>query len=104
MIRRRFLGLMTLTGVSSVAALSAKSFAEKTTVIYKVQGFTCITCATGLETLLQREKGVLTVRASYPESLATVTYDARSISQAEILKAIESMGFTATIDPVAMPK
>jgi Cu+-exporting ATPase len=97
MIRRRFLGLMTLTGLSGVAALSARGYAEKKTVTYKVQGFTCITCATGLETLLQREKGILGVRASYPEGLAMVTYDAKSISQAEIVSAIESMGFKAQI-------
>jgi len=98
MIRRRFLGLMTLTGLSGVAALSAKSLVAKTKVTYRVQGFTCITCATGLETLLQREKGVLGVKASYPEGLATVTYDAHSISQTDIQNAIESMGFKAEID------
>ena len=98
MIRRRFLGLMTLTGLSGVAALSAKSFAEKSTVAYRVQGFTCVTCATGLETLLQRERGILCVKASYPAGLATITYDAKSITQADILNAIESMGFKAQID------
>ena len=65
MIRRKFLGLMTLAGASGVATLSAaKSIGRKETVLYKVQGFTCITCATGLETLLGREKGVLAVKAT----------------------------------------
>ena len=99
MIRRRFLGLMTLTGVSGIASSSAKRFADKKSVTYAVRGFTCITCATGLETLLGREKGVLRVSASYPEGLAKVTYDANSISQADIQHSIESMGFTAQILP-----
>ena len=94
MIRRRFLSLITLTGVSGVAALSAKGFAEKRTVVYSVKGFTCITCATGLETLLLREKGVLAVKATYPEGLATVTYDVGSTKEADILQVIESMGFS----------
>ena len=97
MIRRRFLGLMTLTGASGVAALSAKGFAQKRTVAYKVKGFTCITCATGLETLLQREKGILHVKATYPEGLTTVAYDGRATSPADILSAIESTGFAAQL-------
>lgn len=95
MIRRRFLGLATLAGATGVAALSAKGFAEKSSVSYKVEGFTCITCATGLETLLLRENGILAAVASYPEGLATITYDRRSIAPADIQRSIESMGFRA---------
>ena len=97
MIRRRFLGLMTFTGVSGIAAFSAKSFGERQTVTYKIRGFTCITCATGLETLLQRKEGVLSVRASYPEGLAAVVYDVKSTSPEEIRKLIEEIGFKAEV-------
>ncbi len=95
MIRRHFLNLMTLTGASGIAALSAQSFAEQQSITCTVQGFTCITCATGLETLLQRERGVLAVKASYPTGLVRVTFDEKLISQADILNAIQSMGFKA---------
>ena len=96
MIRRKFLGLMTLAGASGVAALSvAKAAGQKETVTYKIQGFTCITCATGLETLLGREKGVLAVKAIYSDGSATVAYDAHAISETEIREAIESLGFKA---------
>ncbi|MBE7158527.1 MAG: heavy-metal-associated domain-containing protein [Rhodospirillales bacterium] len=95
MIRRRFLGMATFTGLGGLAALSAKGSAETRSMTRDVQGFTCITCATGLETLLQREKGVQSVKASYPSGTTTVIYDARTTSEAEIVKAIESMGFKA---------
>ena len=95
MIRRRFLSLMALVGASSLATLKAANALEKKTVTYKISGFTCITCAVGLETLLQREKGIIAAKASYPEAIATVTYDPKSISEASIVEAIEGMGFQA---------
>ncbi len=71
MIRRRFLGMMTLAGVGGVVAMEGMDLAEQKTVTFRISGFTCITCAVGLETLLQKERGVIRVKASYPESIAT---------------------------------
>src|ERR1700721_2026240 len=81
MIRRKFIGLLTLAGASSLAALKAANALEKKTVTYKISGFTCITCAVGLETLLQREKGVVWAKASYPNSTATITYHPKLTSE-----------------------
>jgi copper chaperone len=95
MIRRKFLGLITLAGASSLATLKAANALEKKTATYKISGFTCITCAVGLETLLQREKGIIAARASYPDAIASVTYHPKSISEPYIVEAIEGMGFHA---------
>ena len=95
MIRRKFLGLITLAGAGGLATLKAAAVQDKKTAIYKIKGFTCITCAVGLETLLLRENGVLVAKATYPEAIVTVTYDPASISEPSIVKAIESMGFEA---------
>jgi len=95
MIRRKFLSLITLAGASSLATLKAANALEKKTVTYKISGFTCITCAVGLETLLQREKGIIAAKASYPDAITTVTYHPKSISEASIVEAIEGMGFHA---------
>ena len=95
MVRRKFLGMMTLAGVSALATLKAATASEKKSVAYKIRGFTCITCAVGLETLLLREKGIIAATASYPNAIATVTYDPKAISEASIVHAIESMGFQA---------
>src|SRR6185437_7525777 len=99
MIRRRFLGLITLAGATGVGVISkaVQSAGERETVTYKVSGFTCITCATGLETLLGREKGVLTVKASYPDGITTVNYNVHATTEAEIRTSIESMGFKAQV-------
>ena len=55
MIRRRFLGL-TLAGVGGVVAMEGMDLAEQKTVTFRISGFTCITCAVGLETLLAKGK------------------------------------------------
>lgn len=94
MIRRKFLGLVTMTGAGGIAStLMANAAAEKRTAIYKVDGFTCVTCAVGLETLLQREKGILTVHATYPEGVATIAYDPRITNEAGVSNIIQEMGF-----------
>ena len=79
MIRRRFLGLMTLAGAGGATALSkaARASRQSETAQYKISGFTCVTCATGLETLLGREKGVLAVLVFFLLSHACVCARAR---------------------------
>ena len=97
MIRRKFLGIVTLASAGTLATLKAAAAPDKKIVTFRVAGFTCITCAVGLETLLQRERGVITAKATYPESIATVTYDPQSISEKSIKEAVESMGFQAQV-------
>ena len=93
MIRRRFLGLLTLAGAGTLTTLPQARAHRKETVTFSIKGFTCITCAVGLETVLMREKGVLAVRATYPEALATITFAPNLTSTQTIAAAIESMGF-----------
>jgi len=95
MIRRRFLGL-TLAGLGGVVAMEGMDLAEQKTVIFRISGFTCITCAVGLETLLRKERGVIRVTASYPESIATVTYHPKLATEQSLVTFIESAGFKAT--------
>jgi copper chaperone CopZ len=94
MIRRKFLGMMTLAGVGAVT-MEGMDLAEKKTVTFRIAGFTCITCAVGLETLLEKERGVIRVTASYPESTATVTYHPKLTSEASLVSFIEQAGFKA---------
>ena len=55
MFRRKFIQMMTLAGAGCVAALSAVA-AEKKTVTYHVKGFYCVTCAVGVDALLERQR------------------------------------------------
>lgn len=95
MIRRKFLGMITLAGAGAVA-MEGMDFAERKTVTFRIAGFTCITCAIGLETLLEKERGVIHVNASYPKSNATITYHPRLTSEASLVSFIEEAGFKAT--------
>lgn len=107
MIRRQFIKLATLTGATGLASLGAIDALRDeparaasrpqatTTVTWHVRGFTCVTCAVGLETLLRREKGVIAASATYPQSRVTIEYHPKLVSQDALRSAITSLGFTA---------
>ena len=94
MIRRRFLQLIALSGVSSLAPLEALASGKSKTVIYQVKGFTCITCAVGLDTMLGKQKGVLSSQSRYPEGKVTVRFDPDSAVENSIRAFINDTGFT----------
>ena len=98
MFRRRFLQLVTMASVGGLAPLEAVSAAATRTVIYQVKGFTCITCATGLDTLLGQQKGVASSKSTYPEGKATVTFDPSQITERAIVTFITDLGFTVLPD------
>lgn len=105
MIRRHFIKLATLTGATGLASLGALDAlredpavpaAKKTqTVTWHVRGFTCVTCAVGLETLLRREKGVVAASATYPQGRVTIEYHPGDISEDQLRGTIAELGFTA---------
>jgi Cu+-exporting ATPase len=67
MFRRNFIQRITLAGAGSLAASgAAMGAATKRTVTFRVKGFSCITCAVGLDALLSREPGVLHSNSTYP--------------------------------------
>ena len=96
MIRRRFLGLATLAGVAGLVTVEGMNITEQKTVTFLITGFTCITCAVGLETLLQKEKGVVRAKASYPANTVTITYHPGQTSESSLAEFIETTGFKAT--------
>src|ERR1700759_1328727 len=98
MFRRSFLQLITLAGVGGLAPLETMAAAATRTVIYQVTGFTCITCAPGLDTLLSRQKGVASSKSTYPEGKVTVAFDPRQITEQAIVAFITGLGFTVQPD------
>jgi copper chaperone CopZ len=94
MIRRRFIELITL-GTGSLAALGAIEANAKQTVTYHITGYTCITCAVGLESLLRQEKGVAWAKASYPDANVVIKFDPKEVTQDSLKTYIASMGFKA---------
>jgi copper chaperone CopZ len=94
MIRRRFIQLITL-GTGSLATIGAIESTEKKTVTYRVTGFTCITCAVGLEVMLRQEKGVAWAKASYPDANVVIKFDPKEVTEDSLRTYISSMGFKA---------
>jgi copper chaperone CopZ len=94
MFRRRFFQLMTIATAGGIAPLEAISAGAGRTVSYRVKGFSCITCATGLDTMLCQQTGVTSSKSTYPEGSATVGFDPEQITEKAIAAFITSLGFT----------
>ena len=94
MFRRSFLQFVTMAGVSGLAPLAAVAASAGETVSWRVKGFSCITCATGLDTLLSREKGIISSRSTYPEGRVTVRFHQDQTTRPAIMAFIAELGFT----------
>jgi copper chaperone CopZ len=94
MIRRKFLQLITLSSAGALAPLDALASAAAKTIVFQVKGFTCITCAVGLDTMMGRTSGVLSSKSTYPEGKATVRFDPDTASVNAIRSVITDAGFT----------
>ena len=87
-----------MASVGGLASLEAVSNDATRTVIYQVKGFTCITCATGLDTLLSQQKGIASSKSTYPEGKVTVAFDPNRITEQAIVAFIADLGFTVRPD------
>jgi copper chaperone CopZ len=91
MFRRRFLQLLTMASVGSLAPLEA--MAATRTVTWFVKGFSCITCATGLDTMLGQQKGITSSKSTYPEGKVTVAFHPGQTTEQAIVNFITDLGF-----------
>ena len=93
MVRRTFIqGIACGMGAAEMAPAGA---AKSRTVTYRIEGFTCVTCAVGLDTLLRDQKGIVRSKSSYPERTAVVEYIPEQIDERQIKGFIEELGFQA---------
>ncbi|AXC13494.1 hypothetical protein ACPOL_4217 [Acidisarcina polymorpha] len=97
MFRRKFLQLATLASAGALAPMDA--LATVKTATYHVKGFSCITCATGLDTMLAKEKGIQSSKSTYPEGLVKVAYDPKQTNERSIVAFITDLGFTVDSNP-----
>ena len=107
MIRREFIKFATLTGATGLASMGALIALEKKeakkaieatetrAVTWHVDGFTCVTCAVGLEVMLRQQKGVKSAEASYPNATVTIQFHPETVSEASLRSFITDIGFTA---------
>ena len=94
MLRRKFFQVITVATTGALTPLEAIPATPKRVVTYHVRGFSCITCATGLDTMLAKQKGIASSSSTYPEGVATIGFDPDQISEQQIKDFIASLGFT----------
>ena len=94
MFRRDFIQRLTVGGIGGAAVTGAIRANDLKTITYRVKGFTCVTCAVGLETMLQREKGITSVKASYPKATVIIRFDPELIAENSLKEFIAEMGFS----------
>ncbi len=94
MLRRKFFKVMTIATTGALAPLEAIPATPKKIVTYHVRGFSCVTCATGLDTMLRQQKGIVSSSSTYPQGIATIGFDPDQITEAQIQDFIASLGFT----------
>jgi Cu+-exporting ATPase len=94
MIRRQFIQLVTFAGANSLTALAGARSDETKTVIYRVKGFSCATCAVGLDAMLNQHRGILRSKSTYPEGVVTIDFNPGIITEKSIKDFIAEVGFT----------
>jgi copper chaperone CopZ len=87
---------MAVFGTGSVASIAAAETKETRTVTYRAKGFSCVTCAVGLDTMLQKQDGVLWSKSSYPDGVVRIKFDPRVANEKSIQEFIGEMGFAVT--------
>lgn len=93
MFRRRFLQFIPLATAIGLAPLRAAAKGKSDAVTYRVKGFSCVTCATGLDTMLGQQKGVASSKSTYPEGIVKVAFDPEETSTKQIAAFIAELGF-----------
>jgi copper chaperone CopZ len=85
---------MTLGGAAGLAATGTTPAKSGKSVAYRIQGFTCVTCAVGLETLLRKEPGIERAEASYAKATVVIEFDPALVSEKHLKELISEMGFS----------
>jgi copper chaperone CopZ len=92
MFRRKFFARLAMAGAATIGTAHS---ADSKTVVYQIKGFTCVTCAVGLDTLLQQQPGVVHSKSSYTDATATIEFRPSVISENALKALISEMGFRA---------
>lgn len=81
--------------INAQATVKTVNKDEPKTVKLKITGMTCAGCSNQVATTLKALDGVVEQKVEYPGDLATIKYDPAKTSVAEIIKAIEKIGYKA---------
>ena len=73
--------------------------AEPGTVTLHVEGMTCGGCVLSVRKVLERIPGVQKVDVSYEKRRAVVTYDSEKVTIEQLIDAIKTLKYKATVVP-----
>jgi Cu+-exporting ATPase len=96
MFRRQFVQFVATMGAGSVATIAAADAKRTKTVIYIVKGFSCVTCAVGLDTMLQKQEGIAWSKSTYPDGIVKIQFDPTEVTEKSLQEFISEMGFRVT--------
>lgn len=84
------------TRTRASSASGEQPAAASHTVKFAVKGMTCAGCVLSTRKVLTRLPGVAKADVSYEKGTAVVTYDPAKVTEAQMLAAIKTLGYTAT--------
>jgi len=87
-------GAAATTAALDLSAEQRPARKQLQSVHYHVKGFTCVTCAVGLETMLRGLHGVVSVQASYSANSVAIEFDAALVGEDQLKKFITVCGFS----------
>jgi copper chaperone CopZ len=93
MFRRDFLQRVTVAGASGLVTIKGEAKAI-TTVKFRVKGFSCVTCAVGLEVMLRERPGITRAKATYPSGIVVIGFNPKLITEDSIKEFIRGKGFS----------
>lgn len=68
------------------------------TIIFKIKGMHCVSCAMNIDGQLEDLEGVIEAKTSYAKAQTVVTYDSQQIKPAQLKKVIENLSYEVTAD------
>jgi copper chaperone CopZ len=92
MFRRSFIQRVTCGMAASGYAAAAHG---NKTVTYRIEGFSCVTCAVGLDAMLREHKGIVRSKSTYPDATTVIEFNPHLVTETQIKTFIEETGFIA---------
>lgn len=71
--------------------------------LLNISGMTCDACATGISQALQSLDGVAATEVDVPRGMATVGYNAKTVTPEALAEQVRRLGFASRVDSVLTP-
>ncbi len=86
-----------VVAILMIAGIGRAEIASAEQACYEVQGMTCATCGITVKSAVKKIKGVQEVKASVEKKDAVVQFDSNQTNVDAIKKAINDIGYKATV-------